>query len=205
MAIVTIEVPDELIGDIYIAAGQILRDAEEGAADERRFATGGTQQGTTRAEPRPGMVQVTFEIPDHLLGRFYVVVGATLNRARPDAPDEPDSLAEWDSTGPSHVDNSAHEVWRKFSPKAQTVFSLLIDNPGLAITGEDIASKLDIPNGKRGVAGIVAWPARHCADAGYVPLFRCEDSDGGYWMDPDTADLFARVRNAARPRPRHAT
>ena len=93
----------------------------------------------------------------------------------------------------------------KFSPRAQAVFSLLIDNPGLAVTGEDIASKLDIPNGKRGVAGIVAWPARHCADAGYVPLFRCEEADGGYWMDPDPADLFARGRDAARPSRRPAS
>ncbi|MGB6456199.1 MAG: DUF6416 domain-containing protein [Streptosporangiaceae bacterium] len=150
------------------------------------------------------MVQVTFEIPDHLLGSFYIAVGATLNRARPDVADEHASPVDW-GTAPSDLEfEPAREVWRKFSPRAQAVFSLLIDNPGLAITGADIASKLDIANGKRGVAGIVAWPARHCADAGYAPPFRCEDADGGYWMDPDTADLFARVRDAARPRRRPA-
>lgn len=126
-----------------------------------------------------------------------------LNRARPDVADEHASPVDW-GTADSDFE-SAREVWRKFSPRAQAVFSLLIDNAGLAVTGEDIASKLDIPNGKRGVAGIVAWPARHCADAGYVPLFRCEDADGGYWMDPDAADLFARVRDAARPRRRPAS
>jgi len=148
------------------------------------------------------MVQVTFEVPDHLLGSFYIAVGATLNRARPDVADEPASPVDWGTADSDFEFESAREVWRKFSPRAQAVFSLLIDNPGIAMTGEDIASKLDIPNGKRGVAGIVAWPARHCADAGYAPLFRCEDADGGYWMDPDTADLFARVRDAARPRRR---
>jgi hypothetical protein len=206
MAIVTLDVPEELLGDLYIAVGQVLRrEAEEDAAEERRQAGSGTRQGTTRAEPRPDMVQVTFEIPDHLLGSFYVVVGATLNKARPDVADEHAPPVDW-GTAPGDLEfESAREVWRKFSPPAQAVFSLLIDNPGVAVTGEDIASKLDIPNGKRGVAGIVAWPARHCADAGYVPLFRCEDADGGYWMDPDTADLFARVRDAARPRPRPAS
>jgi len=157
------------------------------------------------AEQGPDMVQVTFEIPDHLLGDFYIAVGATLNRAKPDTEDEPASPVDW-GTAPSELEfEPAREVWRKFSPRAQAVFSLLIDNPGIAMTGEDIASKLDIPNGKRGVAGIVAWPARHCADAGRAPLFRYEDADGGYWMDPDTADLFARVRHAARPRPRPAS
>jgi len=205
MAIVTIDVPEQLLGDIYIAAGRVLRDAGEEVAEERRRAASGTQQGVTRAEPRPDMVRLTFEIPDHLLGSFYIEVGATLNRARPDPADEHASpvMTDWGSADSDF--EPAREVWRKFSPRAQAVFSLLIDNPGLAITGEDIASKLDVPNGKRGVAGIVAWPARHCADAGYVPLFRCEDADGGYWMDPDTADLFARVRDAARPRRRPAT
>lgn len=63
------------------------------------------------------------------------------------------------------------------------------------------AARLGIDNGKRGVAGIVAWPARHCADVSRVPLFRYEDADGGYRMDPDTAGLFAAVRDAARSRP----
>jgi hypothetical protein len=205
MAIVTIEVPEELLGHLYIAVGRILRDAEEGVSEERRRAASGVPQGQTLAEPRPGTAQLTFEIPDHVLGSFYTVVGATLNRPRFDAADEPAPPVDW-GTAPSDVElESAREVWRKFSPRAQAVFSLLIDNPGIAITGEDIASKLDIPNGNRGVAGIVAWPARHCADAGYVPLFRCEDADGGYWMDPDTAELFAQVRDAARPRRRPAS
>jgi len=203
MPVVTIEVPEDLIGDIYVAVGTVLNDAEEDVAAERKQAASGAPQGTTRAEPRPGVVQVTFEIPERLLSRFYTLVGFVLQQARPDEPEEPASPADWDNVDLDF--ESAREVWRKCSPRAQDVFSLLIDNPGLAMTGEDIASKLDIPNGKRGVAGIVAWPARHCADAGYVSLFRCDDADGGYWMDPDTADLFARVRDAARPRPRPAS
>ncbi len=44
MAIVNLEVPEELLGDIYIAVGRVLRDAEEEAAEERRRAASGTQQ-----------------------------------------------------------------------------------------------------------------------------------------------------------------
>ena len=86
------------------------------------------------AEQGPDMVQVTFEIPDHLLGDFYIAVGATLNRAKPDTEDEPASPVDW-GTAPSELEfEPAREVWRKFSPRAQAVFSLLIDNPGIAMT-----------------------------------------------------------------------
>jgi len=200
MPVVTIEVPEGLLGDIYIAVGQVLSRNEEEEAEEPTQAASGTPQVATRVESRPDMLQVTFEIPDRLLGSFYTRVGAALNRPRLDVADEPAPPDDWGSADRGYLE-PAREVWRKFSPRAQAVFSLLIDNPGTAISGEDIASKLDIPNGKRGVAGIVAWPARHCADAGFVPLFRYEDADGGYWMDPDTAELFAQVREVARPRP----
>ena len=44
MAIVTLEVPEELLGDNYIAVGQVLRNAEQEAAEERRRAASSTQQ-----------------------------------------------------------------------------------------------------------------------------------------------------------------
>jgi hypothetical protein len=207
MAIVTIEVPDELLGDIYIAVGRVLSDAEEapddlsqGAPDEpRQLATAAPRAGT-----RPDRVQVTFEIPDKLLGAFYIHVGATLTRARQqDAPAEDESATDW-ATDNYGDDLAARNIWRQFSPKAQAVFSLLIDNPGVTMTGDEISQKLGIPNGNRGVAGIVAWPARRCAEAGRPSLFRFSEADGGYWMDPDAAELFAQVRDAARPRPRPA-
>ena len=42
MATVTIEVPEELLGDVYIAVGMVLHEAEEQAAEERRQAAGST-------------------------------------------------------------------------------------------------------------------------------------------------------------------
>jgi Family of unknown function (DUF6416) len=208
MATVTIEVPDELLGDIYIAAGRVLRDAQEapddlsqGAPDEpRQLATAAPRAGT-----RPDRVQVTFDIPDKLLGEFYLHVGATLNMAREQDEPAEDTLAmDW-ATDNYGDDLTARGIWRQFSPKAQAVFSLLIENSGVTMTGDEISQKLDIPNGNRGVAGIVAWPARRCAEAGRPSLFRFSEADGGYWMDPDAAELFAEVRDAARPRPRPAS
>ncbi len=148
----------------------------------------------TRIETRPDMVQVTFEIPDKFLGEFYVAVGTVLREGREGQTGTTGKeLRDWGIMGGDSL--SAYAAWRRFSPNAQALFSLLIDNPGVAMTGDEIAAKLDIPNGKHGVAGIVAWPARHCAEAGFNPLFRYGDG-GVYWMDPVTARLFAEVRKS---------
>lgn len=145
------------------------------------------------------MAQVTFEIPDKVLGDFYVAVGVVFKRAQTEVRESDEGLRDWATADSDY--SKAYSVWRRFSPKAQAVFSLLIDGPGEAMTGDEIALKLDIPNGKHGVAGIVAWPARHCADAGFNPLFRFGDG-GAYWMDLATARLFAQARQSLQPDPK---
>jgi Family of unknown function (DUF6416) len=143
------------------------------------------------------MVQVTFEIPDHLLGPFYHAVGRVLQDAQDDGAAEPteSDLNEWSVF---NVDEAA-VVWRKFSPRAQAVFSLLMDNPGIAIPADEIAAKIGLSNGRHGLAGVVAWPSRQCAELRYLPPFRFDNSAapneaGTYWMDPETAELFRAVR-----------
>ncbi len=51
--------------------------------------------------------------------------------------------------------DEAAVVWRKFSPRAQAVFSLLMDNPGIAIPADEIAAKIGLTNGRHGLS-------RHC-------------------------------------------
>jgi uncharacterized protein DUF6416 len=146
------------------------------------------------------MARVTFEVPDKLLGEFYTAVGVVLKRGqdRVDAPPaEEQKLRDWVPTSGDYLYAEERQaVWRRFSPRAQALFSLLIDTAGEIMTGDEIAQRLDIPNGKHGVAGIVAWPARHCAEMGFNPPFRYDPDGGGYWMDEATASLFAEVRNA---------
>jgi len=79
------------------------------------------------------------------------------------------------------------------------MFGLLMDHPGDAMTGEELAAAVGIPNGKYGVAGVLAWPARHCAAVGRPLLCRYEepmtpDASGTYWIDQAVADLFRPVR-----------
>jgi|SRR6185437_8111239 hypothetical protein len=107
--------------------------------------------------------------------------------------------------GPRNWTNSnddlalARSAWGKFSPRAKALFSLLMDQPGRKVSGKDLASTLDIPNGAAGVAGVLAWPARHCAAVNRVGPwrweYRSEEDKTYYWIDPEVASLFQKVRN----------
>ncbi len=147
------------------------------------------------------MPQLTFEIPDKLIGEFYLAVGIALKRAQQDAEEDAEEDAEprlhdWGTE--SSDSGCVSMVWRKFSPKAQAVFTLLMDNPGVAMSADDIAGKVGLANGRHALAGLVAWPSRQCAEFGLVPPFRFEGSTtpgetGSYWMDAETAELFSRA------------
>jgi Family of unknown function (DUF6416) len=148
------------------------------------------------------MVQVTFEISEHLLGQFYMAVGRALKRAQDESADnasgrdEP-TVHDWGTQGSDS--DAARMVWRKFSPRAQAVFSLLMDNPGVAMSADEIADKIGLSNGRHGLAGVVAWPSRQCAEFGLTPPYRYESPEapgetGSYWMDAEMAALFSRAR-----------
>jgi len=73
-----------------------------------------------------------------------------------------------------------------------------MDHPSEKMSGEDLASACDIPNGKYGVAGVLAWPGRHCAGVNRHLSAKwqegSDESGGLYWFEPEAADLFRKVR-----------
>ena len=149
-------------------------------------------------QTRPDMVELTFEVPDRLVGQFYLAVGAVLKRGRvaSEAQEEPE-LRDWGTMASDP--ELARMAWRKFSPRAQAFFSLLMDNPGTAMQADDIAGKIGLANGRHALAGVVAWPSRQCAEYGLAPPFRFDSpaapgETGSYWMDPETARLFIAAR-----------
>ncbi len=153
-------------------------------------------------QPRPDMVQLTFEVPDRLLGEVYIAIGAVLKGAQDQSlppPAEPE-LHDW---GTEPFDSElVHQVWRKFSPRAQAVFALLMLNPGVVFPADEIAVKVGLINGRHALAGVVAWPSRQCAEVGLAPPFRFDPPAapgemGSYWMDPQTARLFLAARERA--------
>ena len=145
------------------------------------------------------LIDVTVKIPEERVGDFYELVGRWLSDEQ--LADEVTDT----SAGPKSWTNSnddlalARSVWQKFSPRAKAVFSLLMDQPGDKVSGKYLASTLDIPNGTSGVAGVLAWPARHCAAVNRVGPwrweYRPEEDKTYYWIEPKVADLFKKVRN----------
>jgi Family of unknown function (DUF6416) len=146
------------------------------------------------------MIDVTVKIPEDRVGDFYELVGRWLSGEQPGGEVTDAAAAtpqDWTNSDDDLV--LARLVWEKFSPHAKALFSLLMDQPGHKVSGEDLAATLDIPNGKSGVAGVLAWPARHCAAVNRVGPWWWEygpEGDGAYyWVEQDVADLFRKVRN----------
>lgn len=142
------------------------------------------------------MVQVTFDVPDRLVGQVYIAIGAVLRQAQGQGSTGP-GQHEWGAE--SFDAELARTAWRKFSPRAQAVFSLLMDNPGEAMPADEIAARTGLANGRHSLAGVVAWPTRQCAEMGLTAPFRFEPptapgETGSYWMDPQTAQLFITAR-----------
>ena len=147
------------------------------------------------------LVDVVVKVPEERVGELYAVAArlATVDQSRVavELAESADSTPkEW-----SNTDNDvplAREVWEKLSPNAKALFSRLMDNPEQVVSGEDLAAELGIPNGKYGIAGVLAWPGRHCAAVNRIPPWSWEYGPVGgsadYWMEKDVADLFKRVR-----------
>ena len=143
-------------------------------------------------------IDITVKVPEDRVPEFYSLVGSWLagelgeeQGATPSVP-----ASEW--TNSEEDVALARLVWGKLSPRAKALFSLLMDNPGVKVSGEELADTLDIPNGKYGVAGVLAWPGRHSAAVNRTLPCKYEDGPVGgsasYWMESDIAELFQEVR-----------
>jgi len=139
------------------------------------------------------MQEVTVLVPEERMAEFYEMFGRWLAGTDVVATSPLRSGPWTDSDGPL-----ARSVWEKLSDRAQALFGALIDQPETKFSGERLASDLNIPNGKYGVAGVLAWPGRHCAAVGRTLPLKYEDGDAGanYWMSSEVADLFRQARDA---------
>ncbi|MFI6522035.1 DUF6416 domain-containing protein [Spirillospora sp. NPDC050679] len=89
-------------------------------------------------------------------------------------------LAEW-----SGGDEGITEVaWDRFSDTARALFSVLIDEPGREFSGDELAQRLDVREGRRGRPSLLLV-------LGYV------DGKGTvvHWMTDEMAALFRKFRD----------
>lgn len=124
------------------------------------------------------MTDITVPVPNDRTAEFYQFFGLWLGGSLqlPDqGPADPSgalktsllqgstpkaaAMVPWGITERDHAD--ALQLWKKYSPRARAMFSLLIDNRGKMFTGDQIAEAVNIPNGAHGVAGVLAWPGRY--------------------------------------------
>lgn len=149
------------------------------------------------------MVDITVPVPDDRIAEFYKFFGLWLDGELGLSP-ATDSKS-WNRDGESWADDEksledAVWLWGKLTDRAKGLFGLLIENPGQRFTGSEIAEKVGIEYGTRGVAGTLAWPGRYCIQRGRrLPSEFHEDLDAGvsvYWMEPATAAVFAKARIA---------
>jgi len=133
------------------------------------------------------MQEVKVLVPSERVADFYAMVAKWLVE-----PPEEDPAMVIEPWAADDLDR-AETVWRKMSKSARALFSLLMENPGARISGEQIAQDLNIANGRSGVAGVLAWPGRYSYKVGRKFPIKWESGD--YWMTPEIADLFKQARD----------
>jgi len=152
-------------------------------------------------ESMQDLLDVTVKVPGDRIADFYAMYGRWLGGEQLVEVVDTDSVDNqrlpWDTKEDLAL---AKEAWALFPKRAQLVFSTLIDNPGKQFSGDELANMHDIPNGKWGVAGVLAWPGRYLWKLGRVLHFKADPNpEGGslYSMEPDLADLFRRARDTS--------
>jgi hypothetical protein len=111
-------------------------------------------------------------------------------------PDAPAGTALQDWTDSDSDLDRARTVWREFSTRAKDAVLVLLDYPGEAVTGQDLAPAAGISGGAQGVAQALAQAAQHAAAAGRRTPWREQTLDLGgstYWIEGQAADLFRRL------------
>jgi hypothetical protein len=154
--------------------------------------------------------QITVAVPEERVPEFYVWFADFLTAEPGTAPSSERRRRghrgrrhHSDARAWSAADtDQAAWLYRKLAPPARELFDLLLDAPGERFGGEMIATRLGLEKGAHGVAGILAWPGRYSRHLDRVlPIDTEGRADGGtdYYIDPDTAEIFAPAREQPGP------
>lgn len=150
----------------------------------------------------PEWVKIQVKVPAHRIPAFYAVVSEWL-KGDGEIPEAPLGLkgtrpVPWQDMPSDEA--LARVLWGRLSSRARDLFGALVDQGGARITAGDLAQLLGTASGDTGIAGVLAWPTRYCAELGRTLPCNYDDgsqkSMGHYWMDSEVAALFDRVRRA---------
>ncbi len=147
------------------------------------------------------MQEITVKVPENRVPEFYEFFGKWLGGRLIVEPSDGEQGSKSVNEPPQPWQPSdgelASHVWDKLSDRAKGLFSLLADSPNAKFSAIALADQLEIPNGRFGLAGTLAWPGRHCAAvARKLPVrWRELEDDSEYWMTAEVADLFRSARD----------
>lgn len=148
------------------------------------------------------LVDVSVKVPVARVGEFYEMFGRWLRSdAASTSPGPEEAVADqvaWDATRDLDLAASA---WSKFPDRAKAVFGTLLENPGRTFTGDELSALHNIPNGRSGVAGVLAHPGRQLKKIGRKHHFVYATNDAGegvYSMTTEMAELFGQARRQSQ-------
>jgi hypothetical protein len=125
-------------------------------------------------------------------GRRLSDVRAAYRGEKTEHNDEPSLLSEWCADD----FDAAVTVWSGITLKARELFRVLIAGAPERVSADDLAQELQLDSGAS-VAGLLSWPTRLAVRAGRpAPIRTYDGTSTAYWMDDDTAALFAAVASA---------
>ena len=89
----------------------------------------------------------------------------------------------------------AYHVLRKLSPPAKR-FSASHIQSWRQVRGRPAGRAPKLENGRYGIAGVLAWPARYCDELRRPLPIEMEARDGGsiYWMEEDIVRAFVEAQ-----------
>lgn len=139
---------------------------------------------------------VSVKVPADRLAEFYEGFGRWMRQPAASDSSAPNTLEliAWD---PETDHDLAAAAWNALPPRARLILGTLIDHPDRRYSGDELARLHEIPHGKYGLAGALAWPGRRMRNLGRSLPIEVESNPAGgsrYWMTPRMAQLWARAR-----------
>lgn len=137
------------------------------------------------------LVEVGVKVPSSRLAEFYSMFGRWLSGAF-EVTELPDrvSTRPWDTT---HSDRKlATQILMRLTPPAKRILEVLASSPGERFDGDQLAEKAQIPNGRSGVFGALAWPSRRFAQFHRPLPVLVEPGKGGslFWVEERFATMI---------------
>ncbi len=138
--------------------------------------------------------ELTVHVPIERVTEFYEWFGRWMaGKIQHDETESEPSRQQWTENDR----DLAIIVWGKLSDPAKRIFNTLFSNPNAKVHRDLLAENAGLAEGKYGVAGALAWPARHsyAVDRDFPIELDFSQDETHYYMTTLVAGLFEHARD----------